>query len=229
MLWQEEGPQKEAIIPSSIVNMVFDINCRCLPVEHAYALSQAISKALPWFEQEPQAGLHLIHGAKSGNGWYCPEDQNDLLYLSRRTKLTLRLPIHRLAAAQALSGMTLDIASYSVKVGKAKEKPFRQMPVLFARHIVANPEQDEDTFLDSAVAQLQQMGIQCRKALCGKTNFLLIPPDSEIFTRSLMIADLKPQESITLQQQGLGSGRKMGCGLFVPHKDIKPVNPDAEK
>jgi CRISPR-associated protein Cas6 len=223
MLWQEEGSQKEAIIPQSVVDMVFDINCRCLPVDHAYALSQAISKALPWFEQEPQAGLHLIHGAESGNGWIRPDD---LLYLSRRTKLTLRLPKHRLAAAQALIGMTLDIAGYSLKLGNAKEKPLRQMPVLFARHIVANPDQDEDAFLDDAVAQLQQMGIQCRKALCGKTDYLKLP-DGELFTRSLMIADLNPQESMTLQQQGLGSGRKMGCGLFVPQKDVKPVNPEA--
>jgi len=224
MLWQEDNPQKAPIISQSVVDMAFDINCRCLPLEHAYALSQAISKALPWFEQEPQAGLHLIHGAESGNGWYRPDDE--LLYLSRRTKLMLRLPQQRLAAAQVLTGMTLDIAGYSLKIGKAKEKPLSQMPVLFARHIIAAPEQDEDAFVDNAVAQLEQMGIQCHKALCGKSHYLK-SPDGDIFTRSLMIADLKPLESMTLQQQGLGKGRKMGCGLFIAHKDIKAVNPDA--
>jgi hypothetical protein len=40
-----------------------------------------------------------------------------------------------------------------------------------------------------------------------------------------MIADLTSQDSITLQEQGLGEGRKIGCGLFVPHKDIKAVDP----
>jgi CRISPR-associated protein Cas6 len=228
MLWQDDEPQKEAAIEQTIVDMVFDMNCRCLPVDHAYALSQAISKALPWFEQEPQAGLFLIHGAESGNGWIRPDEQDDLLYLSRRTKLTLRLPQHRLAEAKTLSGMTLDIAGYSLKVGAAKKKPLNQMPVLFARHIVANPQQDEDAFLDTVVAQLQQMGIQCRKALCGRSHSFKLPY-GDLFTRSLMIADLAAQDSMTLQERGLGEGRKMGCGVFVPHKDIKPVNPDAEK
>ncbi len=228
MLWQEEEPEKVAVIPKTIVDLVFDINCRCLPVDHAYALSQAIFNQLPWFEGEAKAGIHLIHGAESGNGWIRPDEQDDLLYLSRRTKLTLRLPEHRLTEANMLSGITLDIAGYSLKVGTAKEKPLSQMPVLFARHVLANPEQDENAFLDAAVAQIQQMGIECRKALCGRTHHLKMA-DGDLFTRSLMIADLLPIDSMTLQEQGLGLGRKIGCGLFVPHKDIKPVQSGSEK
>jgi CRISPR-associated protein Cas6 len=227
MLWQEDKPQQEEKHKKTVVDLVFEMNCRCLPVDHAYALSQAIFQALSWFEAEPQAGLHLIYGADSGNGWYRPEDQDELLYLSRRTKLTLRLPQHRLTDAKLLSGMTLDIAGYTLKVGKAKEKLLTKMPVLFARHIQADPNQDEDTFLEQIIAQIQQKGIQCRKALCGRTHRLQFPT-GELFTRSLMLADLTPQASITLQEQGLGEQQKIGCGLFVPHKDIKPVNPDGD-
>ncbi len=222
MLWQEEMPQKEAVISPTIVDLVFDINCRCLPVDHAYALSQAISNALPWFVQEPQAGLHLILMAESGSGWIRPESPDELMYLSRRTKLTLRLPQRRIAEAQVLSGMTLEVAGYSIKVGNAKQKPFSKMPVLMAKYVIANPEQDEETFLKTAVAEIQQKGIVCQKVLCGKTHRFKLP-DGELFTRSLMIADLKSQESIVLQEEGLGDGRKMGCGLFIPHKDINPV------
>jgi CRISPR-associated protein Cas6 len=223
MLWQEEMPQKEAAISQTIVDLVFDINCRCLPVDHAYALSQAISKALPWFVQEPQAGLHLILMAESGSGWLRPESPDELLYLSRRTKLTLRLPQRCIAEAQALSGMTLEVAGYSIKVGNAKQKSFSKMPVLMAKYVIANSSQDEETFLKTAVAEIQQKGIACRKVLCGKTHRFKLP-DGELFTRSLMIADLKPQDSIILQEEGLGDGRKMGCGLFIPHKDINPVS-----
>jgi len=222
MLWQEEMPQKEAVISQTIVDLIFDINCRCLPVDHAYALSQAISNALPWFVQEPQTGLHLILMAESGSGWIRPESPDELMYLSRRTKLTLRLPQRRIAEAQALSGMTLEVAGYSIKVGNAKQKSFSKMPVLMAKYVIAHPDQDEEIFLKTAVAEIQQKGIVCRKVLCGKTHRFKLP-DGELFTRSLMIADLKPQESIILQEEGLGDGRKMGCGLFIPQKDIKPV------
>ena len=223
MLWQEENSEVDKIIPTNIVDLVFDINCTCLPLDHAYALSEVIHQALPWFDNEADAGLHLIHGAESGNGWYRPDDS--ILYLSRRTKLTLRVPEHRIADAQVLTGMTLDISDYPLKIGAAKQKPLIQMPVLFARHIIANPEQDEDAFIESVVAQLKDMGIECRKALCGKTNMVKLA-ETELFTRSLMIADMEANDSIRLQQQGIGEGRKMGCGLFIPHKDIKAVNPD---
>lgn len=225
MLWQEEEPQTAAVTAQTVVDLVFDMTCRCLPVDHAWVLSQAIQQALPWFEQDSVAGLHLIHGAESGNGWYRPEEQGGLLYLSRRTKLTLRLLKHRVEEACSLSGTTLELGGYPLVVGKASAKPLRPMPVLFARHILAEPEQDEDAFLDDMIEQLRQIGIRCRKALCGKTyRFKWV--DRELFTRSLMIADLTPQDSLALQEHGLGEGRKMGCGLFVPHKDIKPVNPD---
>jgi CRISPR/Cas system CSM-associated protein Csm4 (group 5 of RAMP superfamily) len=39
-----------------------------------------------------------------------------------------------------------------------------------------------------------------------------------------MLADLKPEESLRLQQQGLGPHRLMGCGIFIPHKGIDAVH-----
>jgi len=226
MLWEEEEVKTDKLIPNSVVDLAFEIKCPCLPVDHAYALSQAIQQALPWFEQEQLAGLHLIYGPESGNGWSRPDKQDDLLFLSRRIKLILRLPKDCITAAQELSGMTLDIEGYSLKLGPAKPKNLSPMPVLLARHILANSEQDEDNFLNEIITHIQKdLGIQCRKVLCGKTHQLKWPT-GELFTRRLMIADLKPEESIILQEQGLGDGLKMGCGLFVPHKDIKAVDPD---
>ena len=59
-----------------IVDAVFAIECRSLPVDHAYALSTAIQEALPWFADEPQAALHTVHGAASGAGWQRPEQRS---------------------------------------------------------------------------------------------------------------------------------------------------------
>ena len=44
-----------------VVDAAFAIECRSLPVDHAYALSAAIQAALPWFAGEPQAGLARVH------------------------------------------------------------------------------------------------------------------------------------------------------------------------
>jgi len=48
-----------------------------------------------------------------------------------------------------------------------------------------------------------------------------IATPSETFqSRSLMLAGLTREQSLLLQQSGLGARRKLGCGLFIPHKDI---------
>jgi CRISPR-associated protein Cas6 len=223
MLWQEE----EDIIPSSdneqVIDLVFDITCKTLPVDHAYALSQAVVQALPWFTEEPLAGLHLIHGAASGNGWQRPESQDELMYLSRRTKFMLRLPQHRVAEAQILTGQVLDVEGYELKIGKTTTKPLTAMPALLAHYIVADQQQDEDSFIMQCVDDLAKISVECRKALCGKSR-LFKTPEGDIFTRSLMIADISPADAITVQQQGLGTNRTMGFGIFVLHKDIAPVN-----
>jgi len=54
-------------------------------------------------------------------------------------------------------------------------------------------------------------------------------PEQNLYTRSLMIDDLEIEESIYLQQHGLGKGRKVGCGLFIPHKGIDAVGQAQEK
>ena len=54
-------------------------------------------------------------------------------------------------------------------------------------------------------------------------------PGKTLGARSLMIDGLDVTESVLLQQQGLGDGRKFGCGLFLPHKGIDAVNETQEK
>ena len=39
-----------------------------------------------------------------------------------------------------------------------------------------------------------------------------------------MLADLDVEEAVILQQRGIGRHKKMGCGLFIPHKGIKAVH-----
>jgi len=227
MYWQEKTPAEEFVVPDAIVDAVFNISCRSLPVDHAYALSQAIQTALPWFAAEADAGLHTIHGADSGNGWMRPEDPRALLQLSQRTKLALRLPKHRLADAEALLGKTLDIAGHALRLDKLTVRPLSRITTLFSRHIVMVAGDDETGFLRAAADQLGTLGIKPAKMLCGRMTTVATPARS-IQTRSLMVADLAVEEAVRLQQRGLGPERKLGCGLFIPHKDINAVRRKSE-
>jgi CRISPR-associated protein Cas6 len=222
MYWQETRETERYIVPDDIVDVVYNIQCRCLPVDHAYALSQAVARALPWFADEERAGLHTIHVAESGNGWMRPDRADALLHLSRRTRLTLRLPKHRIDDAGKLTGQTLDVAGNSLRVEKSAVKPLSSITTVFSRYIVTRDGADESAFLQDVMAQIGAMGIRPKKMLCGMER-IIATPDRLIRTRSLMLADLAIEEAVKLQQQGLGADRKLGCGLFIPHKGINPV------
>jgi len=224
MFWQEAEDNERYVVPDDIVDIVYNIQCRCLPVDHAYALSHAISGALPWFADEEHAGLHTIHVAESGNGWMRPEQPDALLHPSRRTKLMLRLPKQRVEDAGKLTGQTLDIGGNTMQVEKSTVKPLSTITTLFARYIVTRDGAGEDAFMQEAMAQLKGMGIRPKKMLCGMEN-IITTPQKVIHTRSLLLADLAVEEAVKLQQQGLGPHRKLGCGLFIPHKGINAVQP----
>lgn len=228
MYWEEKKPDKPFQVPDDIVDVAYKINCKCLPLEHAMALSGAIQKALPWISDEDKAGIHLIHGAESGNGWMRPEDPaNELLHLSRRTRMMLRLPKERLDAAQELTGKTLNIDGHELTVGEYQVKLLSTQSTLFSRYVVSMDTESEDDFLHRVYKTLKSMDIQIHKIMCGKTH-ILQGHYGDIFTRSVMLAELAPAESVKVQEEGIGEGRKLGCGLFIPHKGIAPVKESEE-
>jgi CRISPR-associated protein Cas6 len=210
-------------VPGDIVDAVFGISCSCLPVDHAYALSQAIQGALPWFAAEPLAGLHLIHGAGSGAGWLRPELPDALLQLSQRTKLTLRLPAHRIDAAADLIGRTLEVAGWTLRVDTLAVRPLSRITTLFSRGVIISAGGDEAGFLSAAGDLLGALGIRDTTLVCGRSTLAATPGGTHL-ARSLMLAGLTREQSLMLQQHGLGEGRKLGFGLFIPHKSIEDLH-----
>ena len=223
MFWQEEESHQPETFPDDVIDLVFNLECKQIPVDHVYALSQAIRKELPWLEQEPMAAIHVIHVAGSQNGWNRPDHSPDkMIHLSKRTKFTLRIPKERKADAEQLSGKSLDIAGNCLTIGKSKEKLLSKMGTIFSRFIVSNPDESEEEFMHRMVEELGRIDVRVRKALCG-TKTELHTPNGPLLTRSLMLADLTMDESIRLQQQGIGEHRLMGCGIFIPHKGIEAI------
>lgn len=224
MYWQERADEGADVIPDDVVDVVFGIACRALPVEHAYALWSAVGGVLPWLRDEPGAGIHPIHVADSGNGWMRPGRPDDLLHPSRRTKLVIRVPKTRIADAERLSGHTLDVAGHALRVDAASVRRLSPLTTIFSRYVAIERVLDENAFLAEALTQLNGLGVKPKKMLCG-IEHSIATPDGPLRTRSLMLAELTPAEALTLQQRGLGPMRHLGCGLFIPHKDIKELAP----
>ena len=227
MFWQEDDKKDDVSSPDKVVDLSFKISCKQIPTCHAWELSQALYQTLPWIKDEPEFGIHQIHGAASGNGWERPCD-GELIYLSKRTRMQLRVPVERVDDASKLQGKTLDIAGHDIAVGKMNAKPIDPFSTIFSRYIFSASDMSEDEFLQWTVDELQQRGIQARKLLCG-IGHVIEANGEQIETRSLMIADLNKIDSAALQEIGLGPHRHLGCGIFVPHKGIKAVGETDEK
>ena len=228
MYWNQTEPGAADAIPADVVDLLFAIDCRQLPVDHAYSLAAALLAICPWMAAEPRLAIHSIHVAGSQNGWERPaHGTTNHLQVSRRTKLTVRTPQARVPDLLArLPGTRLQVGDCPLTLGAGKVRPLSTETTLFARYVAAtpatNPDADEPAFLAATAAALATLDIVMRKALCGKA-VMLATPRGEFPARSLLLADLSGTESARLQHQGLGPYGLLGCGIFIPHKGIDAV------
>ena len=227
MLWDENEKKVEFVLPDNVVDLSFKITCKQLPTTHAWELSQAMHGILPWLLDEPEVGIHQIHGATTGNGWERPPD-GELIHLSKRTRMSLRVPRPRVEDTMAIVGKKMDVAGYELEIGTVTEKPLNPLSTLFSRYVVVPEGLDEDGFMQWAIDELAKRDIELRKMLCG-IGHIIHTPNKSFETRSLMMADLDKQTSISLQEQGIGEHRHLGCGIFMPHKGISAVGEAEEK
>lgn len=221
MFWQEDD---EFVLNDDVVDVLFDLKGKTLPVDHAHALSAALSEHLPWFAEQENAGLHLIY-IGSGNGWESPDARDGgEMHISRRTKLILRLPKHRVEeTAGILNGVQIDVDGHQLTLGKAKIKSLSTLTTLNSRYVIADPEHSEEAFSQYVVDELRAMGIRIKRLLCGKST-VFKTPQGDVLVRSVMLADLAVEDAVLLQKKGVGPGRHMGCGLFIAHKGINAVS-----
>lgn len=229
MLWNDDTTNKAVYeVPNDIVDVNFKIKCAQLPLDHAHQLSQAIINQLPWIEESDSTGIHLIHGAESGNGWIRPTDPDELIYPSRRTLFTIRTPQERIKDVQTLDGTSVNVCDTPIEFSKPTIRKLSKLTTIFARYVLADHIEDESDFLNEMIELLAEKNIRPTKMMSGRATTMRFPGKT-LCARSLMIDGIDVTESVLLQQQGLGFGRKFGCGLFLPHKGIDAVNETQEK
>lgn len=180
-------------------------------MDHAWALYQGLLALAPWLASEDAIGIHPVLGTYTGGGE---------MILNHRAKLVLRSPATRLEELSRLSGHAFTVSGHALSLGASKVKPLTQHTPLYA-HTVCTGSEDEKTFTRDIIAQLDSMNISSR-FICGKPQKFF---DGEKMATgySLMLHGLPIEHAIRVQQQGLGLHRKLGCGIFIPHKSITAV------
>ncbi len=193
-----------------MVNVVFDVSGESVPVNYPFALWSELVRLVPELEGDTSIGILPLRTTGSECGMLLP----------KRAKLVVRLPAKLATQMAALSGQELDISGNQLKIGTGKLREIQPYATIHA-HLVVGTE-DEVTFVENVAARLTDLGITA-SLICGRQNSLL-DGDRCIHGFSLVIHNLKPEDSLRLQYTGLGSDRQYGCGIFVPYKVISDLS-----
>ena len=219
MYWEDDNKDNSNKMSNNFVDVSFKVNCNKIASDHSYDLFKAILKKFPIIEKIDNLAIHSVYGAESGAGWERPETE---IYLSKRTRFSIRLPIDHAQDFYKLDGQTLVIGNYKMNLSKPTTKGLISTDTLFCRTVVVDHNKSEDEFLNDVSSSLKAMGINVKKMLCGKEHAVKTPSKT-LIGKTLLITDLEKQDSIKLQELGIGIGKLYGCGIFLPHKSIAPV------
>jgi CRISPR-associated protein Cas6 len=173
-----------------------------------------------------EVGVHPINGRLIGGR---------RLELTERSRLTLRLPDARISFVLPLTGKRLQLGSDHLRVGAPEVRVLRPVVRLHARLVVIKGFMTPKPFLDAVQRQLNELEIRgvpsllirrAVKAVEGRSSETthnstvvrrtLRIRDKEIVGYPVEVANLTAEESIRLQEAGLGGRRRFGCGLYMP-------------
>jgi len=187
------------------VDLAFRLTGSKVPVDHGYALYSAINRIVPEIHEAKNIGVHPIRGTYSGNGE---------LMLRESSRLVLRMESEQIGQFLTLAGKKLEIDSYSFRVGVPEVRVLLPRAALYSRLVTIKGFMEPDAFLEAANRQLKKIGVQAELKV-GERRTLRVT-EKQVLGFEVGAAALDAEDSVCLQEVGLGGRRHMGCGVFVP-------------
>lgn len=191
--------------------MQFDLQGPRLPKDHGYSLYMALAELFPGLTTDEETAIHHVQGSVTGP---------DEILLNHRTKLVIRTPKSRVPEFISLTGKTMTVEGHAIIIGKHKLKPITLHTPLYA-HCVTTGSAEETTFAADIMRELDTMHIDCR-FICGRRQTMRTAT-GDVSGYSLMLHGMPIEHAIRVQEIGLGGNRKLGCGIFIPHKSIQAL------
>lgn len=190
-----------------MIDLHFQVQGETIRVDHGYALFSVISHCLEkeWFHDATGVRLALIRGKYIGNGQ---------LRLEPYSRLTLRLPPEKADVYSKLIGRELDLDGHKIWIGGPSSEELIPSAVLYSHIVTTRNGLHEARFSAEVRRQLNKKGCQ-GNIIVGRRRIFSIH-SKKVVGYSLLISGLTAQESMVLQEQGVGGRRKMGCGFFLP-------------
>lgn len=192
------------------LDLCFQLMGKLVPVDHGFALYGAMSKTLPDLHRDESVGVKPIRGRYIGDG---------MLDISPHTELVIRLPAASIAQYINLAGKRLEILGNSLNIGVPMTKALIPAVALYAHQVTTKNGHDQNRFEEEISRQLAAMNVKGKFTVGKRRTFGI--HGKQVVGYSILVSELTAEESIVLQENGLGGRRKMGCGFFEPVEEKK--------
>ncbi len=189
------------------VDICFQVMGKNIAVDHGYALFAAVNRIRPHFHEDQDAGLRLIRGRYVGGG---------MLDISPCSELVMRVPVSGIPEYIPLAGKRLEIIGESLRVGVLKTRAIIPAVAVYSHLVTTKNGQEQSRFEQEISRQMRELNVQGKFTLGKRRTFRV--HKKQMVGYSMLVSELTAEESVILQERGLGGRRKMGCGFFEPRE-----------
>jgi CRISPR-associated protein Cas6 len=204
----------------SMIDLSFPVLGKSVPADHGYDLYSALSRLLPALHGDTIAfRVAPVRGSYAGNG--------ALELQAGRSWLHFRIAADAITSFLPLAGKALELAGHPIRLGVPQVHALTPAPALTARLVTIKGFTEPPAFLAAARRQLDDLGVKGEAGIpviaagdrAGEPRRrILRVKEKKVVGFPLQVSALTAEESIRIQESGIGGRGKMGCGFFVPAK-----------
>ena len=199
------------------LDLTFKLRGAPIPLDNGYPIYSALSRICPPIHELKFIGIHPIAGIPTSNNF---------LELTAQSRLKIRIHHQQIPLIYPyLTGQTFQLGQHSYQLDIPDYKPLISAESLYSRLVVITGYQDPTTFIEAVQRKLDNLGVRGKIELLTRQDGtpqrrqVTINKQGEQSKKrgfGVKISELNPENSLTLQEQGIGGKRKMMCRIFVP-------------
>jgi CRISPR-associated protein Cas6 len=194
------------------VELKFPVLGKYLPADHNYGLFAAFVHLIPELRQETTVSILTIPGIG---------DKDGKILLTQESCLRIRVPISRIPLVYPLAGKRVSVGKHEIQIGIPQVTTLRSATRMRARIVTIKNHQEPDSFLEAVKRQLNDLEISGVVTIPADRDGKLLRKTIKIqkFTVvgfTVQVSELREEDSVKLQEFGVGGKRHMGCGFFLP-------------
>lgn len=193
---------------SEIIDIRWPICLPChIPIQHEYQLLGALSHFIPRLHHDAGVAIHSIRGIASEPG---------MLELKRSSALTIRCEPNLIPSLLSLSGKSLSLGRFSIRLGVPQLFALRGVHKLASNFVTIKGFMEPDAFLGAARRQLSSLSVSDSAHVDVGDRKVRHIKGNVIIGFQVTVSGLNDQESLAIQAAGIGGRRRLGAGIFTP-------------